>query len=786
MDKLVIWIVKRVGGKTLVTLALLLIALGYLVFGIVETVGDLEAALVWRFAFIGLLLGWILARTQIHGWLAAILCSLIGIMFVVFLVGGLFDNLMSLLWEGIDFLRSLLSSSVSPDTDAFGSIIRELIDGVTVLFNRLISWIENIIKQQPTFDSVALGLVWGMVIWSIAVWAGWVVRRRKQPVKGILPAIILMVSSLVYVGGNTTALLPMLGSGVVLVALVRQDAREQEWDEEGISYSDQIMVDIGWTAVIISLFLLVLATIIPSISLQKIVDYTQRITVENINESDIPQAFGLEPRAIPIQRTVFDARRVGGLPRNHLLGAEPEISDQVVMTATVQFLQTKNPTSQIIRIKDNIYLRGLTYDRYTGHGWVTGNTEIVEYEAGTATSEIVPEKYLWVRQDVRLQDEEGLIYVVGNVLTADYRFKVAWRPTDEGAILGDAFGATLQTKAYRADSLTPNYSEAELRSTGEQYPDWVIERYLEIPENLPERVITLARKLTAVEPTPYDRARAIEGYLREFPYTLDLPDPPPDRDIVDYFIFDLKRGYCDYYASSMVVLARAAGVPARLVTGYVGKRDERRNIYIAREDNAHSWVEIYFPDVGWIGFEPTGGRPVFDISTEIQSGEMTNPGTDIEPITARRARIQLLLWISGIGGGIALLLFSWLIWGYIDRRKVERASPGNGIHLIFLNLYRLGARVGVSPRRSDTPFEFTSRLLHRLEAMKRDRTILAFLNPAVLAIEKIAWYYVQALYSPIPLQKLERRDAYRTWRGLRWRLWFASLITRIERVRRGE
>jgi transglutaminase-like putative cysteine protease len=81
-------------------------------------------------------------------------------------------------------------------------------------------------------------------------------------------------------------------------------------------------------------------------------------------------------------------------------------------------------------------------------------------------------------------------------------------------------------------------------------------------------VLALARDLTATEPTPFDRARAIEAYLRTYPYTLDLPSPKLDRDVVDYFLFDLRQGYCDYYATSMVVLARAAGLPARLAVGY--------------------------------------------------------------------------------------------------------------------------------------------------------------------------------------------------------------------------
>ena len=81
-------------------------------------------------------------------------------------------------------------------------------------------------------------------------------------------------------------------------------------------------------------------------------------------------------------------------------------------------------------------------------------------------------------------------------------------------------------------------------------------------------MLDLAKELTANMANPYDKAKAIEAYLRTYPYSLDIKPPPPDRDVADYFLFDQKIGYCDYYATSMVVLSRAVGLPARLVIGY--------------------------------------------------------------------------------------------------------------------------------------------------------------------------------------------------------------------------
>ena len=119
--------------------------------------------------------------------------------------------------------------------------------------------------------------------------------------------------------------------------------------------------------------------------------------------------------------------------------------------------------------------------------------------------------------------------------------------------------------------------------------------------------------MTGSEPTPYDRVRSIERYLRTFPYTLDVPHPPASRDLVDYFLFDLKEGYCDYYASAMVVLARAAGIPARLAIGYAsGDYNEKSRRFMVTGADAHSWVEVDFPNTGWVPFEPTASRPLLE------------------------------------------------------------------------------------------------------------------------------------------------------------------------------
>ena len=171
-------------------------------------------------------------------------------------------------------------------------------------------------------------------------------------------------------------------------------------------------------------------------------------------------------------------------------------------------------------------------------------------------------------------------------------------------------------ETYTVLSYVPAPDATTLGGAGTAYPSDVAFHYLQLPEDLDPRLSALAASWTSGATTQYDKAVAIERHLRDIPYSLDLPLPPEDRELVSWFIFDLKRGYCDYYASAMVVLARLAGIPARLAIGYAtGDFDESTGQYLVTELQAHSWPELYFPGIGWLPFEPTAGRPLADRET---------------------------------------------------------------------------------------------------------------------------------------------------------------------------
>jgi len=154
----------------------------------------------------------------------------------------------------------------------------------------------------------------------------------------------------------------------------------------------------------------------------------------------------------------------------------------------------------------------------------------------------------------------------------------------------------------------------------EHIPNDIQIRYQRLPENTDPRIKTLARDITANATSVLEKAAMVETYLkRNYRYTLELKWVPGDQPIAT-FLFNARTGHCEYFASSMAILLRAAGVPTRLVNGFLtGEYNPIGDDYIIRQSDAHSWVEVYVPDRGWLEFDPTPPDP-----TERDTGLMAH------------------------------------------------------------------------------------------------------------------------------------------------------------------
>jgi protein-glutamine gamma-glutamyltransferase len=158
---------------------------------------------------------------------------------------------------------------------------------------------------------------------------------------------------------------------------------------------------------------------------------------------------------------------------------------------------------------------------------------------------------------------------------------------------------------YEGSSRVPLIQPDELRHASPVYPQGIRGTYLQVPK-LDPRIKTLAEDITAHSTNDYDRAVNIQRYLiSHYAYTLDLNGPHTD-DPLAYFLFVRRAGHCEYFASAMTIMLRSIGIPARYITGFLpGEYNDIGGDYIIRGSDAHAWVEVYFPDYGWITFDPT-------------------------------------------------------------------------------------------------------------------------------------------------------------------------------------
>lgn len=168
----------------------------------------------------------------------------------------------------------------------------------------------------------------------------------------------------------------------------------------------------------------------------------------------------------------------------------------------------------------------------------------------------------------------------------------------------------LRVMGYTVDSTLQASKEKLQEASFGVDPESIKSTYLQLPASLPRRVRDMAHDITTQATGRYEKAVAVKNYLeQEYSYTLKTKIPPANKDFTDHFLFDSKEGYCTHFATAMVVLLRSQGIPARYVMGFAPgeKVQGTENIFRVTQQEAHAWVEVYFPGEGWAAFDPTPG-----------------------------------------------------------------------------------------------------------------------------------------------------------------------------------
>jgi len=273
--------------------------------------------------------------------------------------------------------------------------------------------------------------------------------------------------------------------------------------------------------------------------------------------------------------------------------------------------------------RDRHYWRIDTKDTYTSKGWIVseGNFGKNVYETDTPIQTSLqvgsPETERQVQMDIAVP-MPFLIQTYGmiSVSTQDSPLFIQDEHTEKIAI-EQQNGESKLLSNYTISYSEPVFSMEQLQMADPstlKTVDPSFDRFLQLPDTLPQRVGDLAQEITQDKASVYDQIKAVEKYFSSHGFRYDKKEvaiPAEDQDYVDQFLFDTKVGYCDNFSTSMVVLLRSAGIPARWVKGFApgnpGRISDGLQEYQITNDNAHSWVEAYIPGTGWMEFEPTIG-----------------------------------------------------------------------------------------------------------------------------------------------------------------------------------
>lgn len=384
----------------------------------------------------------------------------------------------------------------------------------------------------------------------------------------------------------------------------------------------------------------------------------------------------------------------------------PRLSDKVVFTVDAA--------------RANFW-RGETFDTWDGSTWTrsSGADDYVPLERNGDTTQLRLDPYddgarsgVETRQTFRIEaDFSDVLFAAPSPVSVQTDKLLAGR-SDGTAVVApfspdgrDGFG---HGAVYTVTSRSVLPTADDLRAASNRpMPQGLTPRYTQLPASTTARVLDLGRRVTANATTTYDKIIAIEAWLGEHTrYSVNAPLSPKGVDVVDDFLFHTRVGWCEQVASSMVVLARSAGIPARLVTGFVpGERDHLTGRFVVRERDAHAWAEIYFPGIGWQGFDPTASVPL--------AGDAHSGGSWLD--TARHHAVLfgfILLTIALLAATAPELLET------ARRRRARRRAPWAAKTLARVE--RIGGRAGRPRAPAETPREYAHALAAALDEPRLD------------------------------------------------------------------
>lgn len=637
---------------------------------------------------------------------------------------------------------------------------------------RLMTFIDRIdgwriaIARGETIHDVGLFVFLSVVIlWNASAWFVWSIARRKRALEGFLPLGILLAINNHLSDQPTFAMLPFITLGVSLIARTSFTSQHADWNARRVDHPDDLGLEWGANAFTIALFISLMAILSPLFTtpegrkgLADVLRPVQQLTVETAERlfADVNP---------PRSNTGYPAQT----PEVGIIGPPPSQSHETIM-----WVQISDPaplpsdSSRDQSPSPQHYWRSSIYIEYTGAGWLAAEMPSAP-DTQPSIKNISPGRYILHQRYELATRPLGALFAVNMPVTMIVNDEVITLQPDVVLPHIDLFD-------YEVTSWAVDLSDEQLSNSTIDDSLHISNRYLQLPESVPQRVLDLAYRITVGTDSPYTKAVRIETYLRNsYPYTLEVPSPPQGRDVVDYFLFEAPGGFCSYYASAMTVMLRAVGVPTRLVTGYaMGEFEPARNAYHVIAADAHAWVEVYFTDYGWVEFEPTSarirfGRTSSDAARSSSDLILTAPVSNIYPHWE-----VLMLGVFLISLLVLIAIVRWLTqpreaWSHSHRAKIFE---------LYRGIRRRLARLGLRTSTSTTPHEFIAVLTPVLSQ-----------KPILFdALTQATDLYVEARFSLRQLSESEVDNVHRLWRRARfqrmslWLKWIFDAPTHFSQL----
>jgi transglutaminase-like putative cysteine protease len=611
---------------------------------------------------------------------------------------------------------------------------------IAALLVSLQHWYVAVVLNGGTSndDSIFLLLILALGF-LLAYISAWLVYRTRLPWLMILAnAIVLLINLSNLDTSYVIYLVIFLIASLLLLLRFNLFESVQRWHKQGLRYADDIGWDFMQAGILVSIGILILSWLLPAGY-----ENPPLAQIWNLNVNPWVQLENTWNRVIALNSNSVPSNH-GNFRNTLVLAGNPDLNRDIVFT-----VRTDGDGSQ--------YLAFLSYDTYTAQGWEVSTTDQFPIKANQAlVNQIVSthtetqhitvvnppgEQYPYLGGASEITSLSVPSTLLSSAANGDI---VAWVAQSGTISSGSTYTVVstvssadvqmLRSVPMPADAPAPPPASIDEPASPDVYDPNVLNSYLQLPKNLDPRISALAKKITSSSPTMYDKTVALESYLRtHYTYSVDV-QKPANVDGVSWFLFDGNhKGFCNYFASAMAVMARSVGIPARVVVGYThGTYDTNHHQWVIRGSDAHAWTQIYFAGYGWINFEPSQSFNTFSRPQSNQfpasiysSGSSSDNGNSPATISGRR-HLGDLAALAGNGGNTAtstdiqaqrlrqdvgitlgslilLVLLACLLFAIWWRRLFRRYGLAAQL---YGRIYTLASWAGIKISPSLTPYEY--------------------------------------------------------------------------------